>query len=144
MKKSLVIFIFIVSLVMLASCKSENAAFIDNGKEKIKVEVEISDSPEERAAGLMFREFLGENSGMLFIFDDETTRSFWMKNTLVPLDIIFISKDFEIVDIKYAEPCKENPCISYVSKGPAEYVLEVNGNFTIKNNIKIGDKIIIN
>ena len=144
MKKSLVIFIFIVSLVMLASCKSENAAFIDNGKEKIKVNVEIADNAEERAYGLMFREFLGENSGMLFIFDDETTRSFWMKNTLVPLDIIFISKDFEIVDIKYAEPCKENPCISYVSKGPAEYVLEVNGNFTIKNNIKIGDKIIIN
>ena len=141
MKKNLLIFIFIVSLAMLASCKSENAAFIDNGKEKIKVGVEISDSPEERAAGLMFREFLGENSGMLFIFDDEKTRSFWMKNTLIPLDMIFISKDFEIVDIKYAEPCEEDPCISYVSKKPAEYVLEVNGNFTIRNDIEIGNKI---
>lgn len=141
MKKNLMIFFFIVFLVMIVSCKSENAVFIDNGKEKIKVVVEIADSPEERASGLMFREFLDGNSGMLFIFDDEKTRSFWMKNTLIPLDMIFISKDFEIVDIKYAEPCKEDTCISYVSKEPAEYVLEVNGNFTARNDIAIGDMV---
>ena len=141
MKKILVIFVFIVFLVMIASCKSENAVFIDNVNEKIKVNVEIADSPEERAAGLMFRESLGENSGMLFIFDDEKTRSFWMKNTLIPLDMVFISEDLEIIDIKYAEPCREDPCISYVSKEPAEYVLEVNGNFTIRNDIAIGNTI---
>ena len=138
MKKILVIFVF---LVMIASCKSENAVFIDNVNEKIKVNVEIADSPEERAAGLMFRESLGENSGMLFIFDDEKTRSFWMKNTLIPLDMVFISEDLEIIDIKYAVPCREDPCISYVSKEPAEYVLEVNENFTIRNDIAIGNTI---
>lgn len=141
MKKILVIFVFIVFLVMIASCKSENAVFIDNVNEKIKVNVEIADSPEERAAGLMFRESLGENFGMLFIFDDEKTRSFWMKNTLIPLDMVFISEDLEIIDIKYAVPCREDPCISYVSKEPAEYVLEVNGNFTIRNDIAIGNTI---
>ncbi len=141
MKKILVIFVFIVFLVMIASCKSENAVFIDNGNGKIKVEVEIADSPEERAAGLMFRESLGENSGMLFIFDDEKTRSFWMKNTLIPLDMVFISEDLEIIDIKYAVPCREDQCISYVSKEPAEYVLEVNGNFTVRNSIAIGNMV---
>lgn len=141
MKKRWVIFIFIVSLAVLTSCKSENAVFIGNGKEKIKVNAEIADSPEERAAGLMFRKFLDEDSGMLFIFDDEKTRSFWMKNTLIPLDIIFISRDFEIVDIKYAVPCKEDPCVIYISKNPAKYVLEVNSNFTIKNGIAMGDAI---
>ena len=141
MKKILVIFVFIVFLVMIASCKSENAVFIDNGNEKIKVNVEIADSPEERAAGLMFRESLGENSGMLFIFDDEKTRSFWMKNTLIPLDMVFISEDLEIIDIKYAVPCREYQCINYVSKEPAEYVLEVNGNFTIRKSIAIGNTV---
>src|SRR3989338_5590514 len=141
MKKILVIFVFIVFLVMIASCKSENAVFIDNGNEKIKVNVEIADSPEERAAGLMFRESLGENFGMLFIFDDEKTRSFWMKNTLIPLDMVFISEDLEIIDIKYAVPCREYQCINYVSKEPAEYVLEVNGNFTIRKSIAIGNTV---
>lgn len=141
MKKSLMIFIFIVSLVMLASCKSENVVFIDNGKEKIKVNVEIADNAEERAAGLMFRQFLDDNKGMLFVYQWEDYRSFWMKNTLIPLDMVFISENFEIVDIRYAEPCKKDPCISYVSSKPARYVLEVNGNFTIRNNIAIGNKV---
>src|SRR3989338_3158581 len=124
MKKSLVIFIiivsFIVSSVILTSYKSENAVFIMNGKEKTKVNVEIADDAKERATGLMFREFLGDDSGMLFVFDDENARNFWMKNTLIPLDIIFISKGFEIVDIKYAEPCKEDPCASYSPVKPAK------------------------
>ena len=81
---------------------------------------------------------------MLFIVDNEKTRSFCMKNPLIPLDMIFISNGFEIVDIKYAEPCKEDPCASYSPVKPAKYVLEVNGNFTIKNSIKIGDKMTTN
>ena len=141
MKKSLLIIIFIVSLIVLTSCKNENAVFIDNGKEKIKINVEVADTPEERSYGLMFRQFLDETKGMLFVYEDENIRSFWMKNTLVPLDIIFISENFEIVDIKNGEPCKEDPCISYVSKGPAKYVLEVNGNFTAKNDIGAGDRV---
>src|SRR3989344_1181533 len=141
MKKILVIFVFIVFLVMIASCKSENAVFIDNVNEKIKVNVEIADSPEERTAGLMFRESLGENFGMLFIFDDEKTRSFWMKNTLIPLDMVFISRDFKIVDIKYAEPCIQDQCTSYVSSKLAKYVLEVNGNFTIRRDIAVGNEV---
>jgi|TARA_Y100000294_G_scaffold136039_2_gene128850 hypothetical protein len=138
MKKIILILVF---LLLLAACKSEDIVFIDKGNGKIKVNVEIADSFEERTKGLMFREFLDENSGMLFVFDDEDYLSFWMKNTLIPLDMIFISEDFEIVDIKYAVPCEKDPCISYKSIKPAKYVLEVNGNFTIGKNIAIGNNI---
>ena len=132
--------IFLV--IFLSNCAAKsNQILIDNGKQKIKVNVEIADDNNRRMHGLMFREKLNENDGMLFVFDNEDYRAFWMKNTLIPLDIIFISKEMKIVDIKYAVPCKENPCKLYESSKPAQYVLEVNGNFTIKNNIKTDDKI---
>jgi uncharacterized membrane protein (UPF0127 family) len=133
----------ILVLLLLVACESEDIVLIDNGNEKIKIKVEIADSAEERSYGLMFKEFLDENSGMLFVFDDENYRNFWMKNTLISLDIIFISEDLEIVDIKYAVPCLEDPCVSYKSSKPAKYVLEVNGDFTIENDVGLGDKIII-
>ena len=132
-------------IVFLTNCKQiSNQVLIDNGKSIIKVNVEIADDNYERMHGLMFRENLNKNFGMLFIFDAEENQTFWMKNTMIPLDIIFISKDMKIIDIKYATPCKENPCKLYKSSGPAQYVLEVNGNFTIKNKIKIDDKITLN
>jgi len=144
MEKNILILIFAVCLVILVSCKSYDAVIINNGDEKIRINIEIADNVEERAYGLMLRESLDESDGMLFIFDDEEIRNFWMKNTLIPLDMIFISKNLDIVDIKYAVPCENDPCISYVSIEPAKYALEVNGNFTMKNDISIGDRISIN
>ena len=138
----------ILLLIFLISCsKNINKNFseisINNGKNFIKINVEIADDNEKRTKGLMFREKLNENEGMLFIFDNEETQTFWMKNTLIPLDIIFIDKNFRIVDIKNAVPCKEELCPLYKSSKPAEYVLEVNKNFTIKNGIKVGNNLII-
>ncbi len=135
-------------LILLLSCsknfsKNSNKILINNGKEFIKVNVENADDNEERMKGLMFRERLDETEGMFFVFEDESYQTFWMKNTLIPLDIIFINKNLEIVDIKNAQPCKEEPCVLYSSSKPAKYTLEVNSNFTIKNEIKVGDKIII-
>mgnify|MGYP001569390567 FL=1 len=135
---SSVILIFL--LLVLNGC-SYKYVLIDNGKEKIKVDVEVADNDEERMQGLMFRESLGENSGMLFVFDNKAKYAFWMKNTLIPLDVIFIDENFNIVDIIYAVPCKEDPCERYIPKKESLYVLEVNGNFTIKNGISIGNKI---
>lgn len=137
-----VIFLLIF-LVILTSCSNQNMVIIDNGIEKFRIKTEIVDDFEEISKGLMFREFLDENSGMLFVFAIEDYHSFWMKNTLIPLDTIFISEELQIVDIIYSEPCKEDPCDSYKPREIAKYVLEVNGNFTIKNNIKIGNKITI-
>ena len=133
----------VIFLVILTSCSKQSIVLINNGAGNIIVNVEIVDDAAGRAQGLMFREFLDDKNGMFFVFDDEDFHSFWMKNTLIPLDIIFISEDFEIVDVIYAEPCKTDHCESYKPTKPAKYVLEVNGNFTIKNNINIGNKIMI-
>ena len=140
--KNKIIFI-LVFLVFLTSCTKYETILIDNGEEKIKIKAEVADTQEKRERGLQFRERLKENSGMLFTFDVDATYNFGMKNTLIPLDIIFISKDFSIVEIIYADPCTEEPCESYKTTKMSRYVLEVNQNFTLKNNIEVGDKIII-
>ena len=131
-------------MIFLIGCvnnsgKNYDKVLINNGKKIIGINAEIADDNKERIQGLMFREKLDGNSGMLFVFDDEDYQQFWMKNTIIPLDIIFIGKNFEIVDIKNAEPCRKEPCEVYASANPSKYVLEVNLDFASKNNIKIGD-----
>ena len=132
--------LIVLLLLALSGCVN-NYVEIDNGSNKIKVFTEVADEPEEWTTGLMFRESLNENEGMLFIFNDNKERIFWMKNTLIPLDIIFISDSLEIVNIAEAEPCKVDPCELYNSEMPAKYVLEVNQGFSRRNNIHAGDKL---
>lgn len=111
-----------------------------NGKE---IKVEIADDFYEIKQGLSDRGNLSENQGMLFVFGDKNERVFWMKNMNFPLDVIWIDDD-KIVQIdKNCEPGGENPEKQYYSKTLVNYVLEVNGGFADKNNIKIGDKVII-
>lgn len=74
----------------------------------------------------MFREKLLPQRGMLFIYEKEAIRSFWMKNVNFPLDIIFINSDFEIIDIISAKPCKSPPCKRYLPKEKFLYALEIN------------------
>lgn len=109
-------------------------------KEKnIDIDIEKADTDYDRQLGLMFRNSLGENEGMLFIFDYESIQSFWMKNTRIPLDIIYINSKKEIVSIyKNTSPYSES---SLPSSKPAQYVVEVNAGWTTKNNIQIGDKV---
>ena len=146
--KLLQFFLFIFLLIFLSSCakktggQTQTSIYI--GKNLIKINAELADDNQERENGLMFREHLNKNSGMLFVFENEEQQTFWMKNTLIPLDIIFIDKAFKIIDIKYAIPCDKGPCRLYESTKPAKYVLEMNGNFTLINNIKIGDSLILN
>jgi len=109
----------------------------------LEVSTEIADSPEERMLGLMHRETLDQNSGMIFIFDDENFRNFWMKNTLIPLDIIYIDSNGVIVDIVNAVPCEADPCPVYPSSAPAKYVLEVNAGYTSERGVSVGDKVTI-
>lgn len=119
------------------SIQSENSV--------VWVEVEIADELPEQIKGLMFRQDLDRNNGMLFVYESEKKRSFWMKNTLIPLDMLFIDTDFRIIDIKEnVQPCKTETCPSYPSKFPAQYVLEVNAGFVMMNNIEIGDSVIWN
>ncbi len=100
--------------------------------------VELATTPEEHSRGLMFRKYLDSNAGMLFIFDDDDIRFFWMKDTLIPLDIIFINSRLEVVDIhRFAKPMDE---MTIVSRLPVRYVLEINGGKVDYCGIKKGVK----
>ena len=147
--KKFVVILLVFMLVFLANCAKiseeiQKEIFIDNGEGLIRINAEIADDNHERMNGLMFRENLEENSGMLFIFENEEMQTFWMKNTMIPLDIIFIGNNFEIVDIKSAEPCSKDPCKLYASSGPARYILEVNAGFAADNKINVDDMLILN
>ena len=105
--------------------------------------VELAETQEQRSKGLMHREVLDQDKGLLFIFDEEKEHSFWMKNTLIPLDIIWINEDKEIVDIKKdVQPCVQERCEIFKPSNKAKYVLEINAGQSEKTNIKIGDRLI--
>ena len=108
--------------LVLAGCVTEDAVKLD-GK---SFSVEIADEGHEMSKGLMNREFLCENCGMLFVFQKESKHIFWMKNTLIPLDIVHINSNFTVVDIIRAEPCKTLQCPTYGPDKKSLYVLEVN------------------
>lgn len=101
--------------------------------------VELADSDAERSQGLMCREAMADNKGMLFAFPDNAERSFWMKNTIIPLDIIYVDAKGKIVSIqKNAVPYDRTPLPSY---GKAVAVLEINAGLSDRLHIKVGDKI---
>jgi uncharacterized membrane protein (UPF0127 family) len=107
----------------------------------IKIEAEIAYTDETRMRGLMFRESLPADSGMLFIFPFVEQHSFWMKNTLIPLDIIWLNQRKEVVYFTTAVPCTSDPCDSYIPMQTSKYVLEVNGGFAKKHNLKVGSRL---
>lgn len=103
------------------------------------IQIEIADNDAKRDQGLMWRRYMPEDDGMLFIFDDQEPLIFWMKNTYIPLDMVFADKSGIIVSIyPEATPLSE---ASITSGKPAEYVVEVNGGFCAKYGINVGDKI---
>jgi hypothetical protein len=90
------------------------------------IAVELARTDEEKALGLMFRDTLPANFGMLFLFDRDDYLPFWMKNTLLPLDFVWLDKRGTVVDVKASvPPCKLDPCPSYKPSKPARYVLEL-------------------
>jgi len=109
----------------------------------VDVVVEIADEDLERRKGLMFRESLLENEGMIFVYDKSQKLTFWMKNTLIPLDMIWIDENSVVQHIEYAVPCETEICDIYGWDGFSKYLLEVNGGFTEKYDINVGDKVLI-
>ena len=105
---------------------------------KNEINVEVSSNDASRALGLMHRVMLPENSGMLFVFPDSEYRSFWMKNTYIPLSIAYIDKHDRILEIKDMIPL--NPQ-SVPSSMPAVYALEMNVGWFERNKIAPGDKV---
>jgi len=133
---------FLFLLILLPSFSHAKITMIPLyiGEEKFKVE--IADTDEKQIRGLMFRKFIPDDFGMLFLYKDEDIRGFWMKNTLVHLDLIYLNRDKQVVDMFInIPPCESDPCKTYASKKPAKYVLELRGNRARELNIKKGDSI---
>jgi uncharacterized protein len=141
----------LITLLVLAGCSTSNGAG-DSGENAFRIPVsvetpsgvvifqaEIADSPSERQKGLMFREQMGEKEGMLFLFAEESPRSFWMRNTLIPLDMIFVRADRTILGIvENAEPKTDT---SRGVEGASQFVLEINGGASKKLGIEAGQTI---
>lgn len=106
--------------------------------------VEIADTSEKQALGLMYRDSLPLDAGMLFIFPHEAPRSFWMKNTRIPLDILYFNKDLELVSISAdTPPCRVRFCPSYPSEVPAKFVLELNAGSAAELGVELGDRMVV-
>lgn len=151
-KASHIILINIVFILNAGSgCSQENIPanikfcdiyILNNQNQKIKLNVEIADTAEKQTRGLMYRDKLAANDGMLFVFNDEEMREFWMKNTFIPLNIAYINRQGTLNEIYYMRPIDTS--VTYPSRQPAMYALEVNKDWFIKNNISEGSKVIFN
>ena len=117
---------------------------IDTGDEVVLVDVEVADSPEERSKGLMNRKSLDADKGMLFVFFEEDTGGFWMKDTLIPLSIAFFDRDGEIISMLDMDPCRESTCPSYDPDAPYWGALEVNQGAFEEWGVEVGDTIRVN
>ena len=150
-------YLFLVTSLILLSCNSESdtqtetqetrklsytatVSFIEQSNEEvISVRAAVADDDDSRSEGLMNVHNLPNDAGMIFIFEDEAPRSFWMANTPISLDILFINSEMEIVRIHRNTPPYSHENI--VSESPAKYVVEVNAGFTLNHDIREGMKI---
>jgi len=119
--------------------KEGTLTFLRDSSELVQIEIEVAETDAEQEQGLMHRRDMQELEGMLFIFERSEPRSFWMENTYISLDIIFVDEKNRIVNIQSnTTPMSRVPI---VSSTPAKYVVEVLAGFTRKYNIRIGDRI---
>ena len=134
----IILFCIIIVLLIILYFKKSPTKYTNVKIGNTEIRAEVADTLIKRTRGLMFRKSLPENEGMLFIFDEEDCYSFWMMNMSFPIDIIWINKEKEVIDItKNVQPCKLI-CPTYKPKEKAMYVLEVNANFTEEHDVEIG------
>jgi uncharacterized membrane protein (UPF0127 family) len=147
MKSSEMIAIAVVAVVVIlilyfiiAKGPTKRLTITNPDGSSVSVDAEIADNLTTRAKGLMGRKSLGENEGMLFVFERTGRYPFWMLNTSIALDAIYIDENGTVVDIIQMAPCGLNilDCPRYAPKADAKYVLEVNQGFAERNKIAIG------
>jgi uncharacterized membrane protein (UPF0127 family) len=134
-----IVFLLIIGLVFLGGKenRSSEACFGNNC-----FFVEVASTAGEREHGLMSRTQLDVDKGMLFVFEKEEVYPFWMKNTLIPLDMLWIDSNYRVVYIeRNALPCASDPCPVFNPGKKAKYVLEINGGLSDKIGIKEGDLV---
>ena len=137
--------IILITIIVLVTLIKNNYL---NNKDQICINnncfvIEIVKTSEEREKGLMNRSSMPLNQAMLFIFKNEDFHSFWMKNTLIPLDIIWINKENKIIHLEHnVQPCKNDPCKTYIPNQKAIYVLEINAGLAKEYNFQLGDIVI--
>lgn len=144
MMKKGIILIFFIFLISGCSLQIQKVCFLDKC-----FNVELADSHEKREIGLMNRSYLRANDGMLFVFEEENYYSFWMKDTLISLDIIWVNSNQEIIYIKEkALPCNlfqnnfnQKECEIIIPNSKAKYVLEINAGLVNELNLSLGDVI---
>jgi uncharacterized membrane protein (UPF0127 family) len=135
-------FLFCVLMTMACTACASGEPGVELGGKRFSVE--IADTSEKQALGLMFRDSMPADHGMLFIFPREAPRSFWMKNTRIPLDIMYFNEDLELVSISAdTPPCKVRYCPSYPSRVPAKFVLELNAGTASELGVELGDRLTV-
>jgi uncharacterized protein len=137
---------FLVAALALVACSQggEPGATVTlrtEGQRPVVVTAEIADDAAERTQGLMFRTDLPEGQGMLFVFDTVNVLSFWMRNTLIPLDILYFDDAGNFVSGTTMVPCEADPCTVYPSGQPARYALEVPAGFLEEHQVGVGWKM---
>jgi uncharacterized membrane protein (UPF0127 family) len=106
------------------------------------ITAELAATPAERELGLMFRDRLDQDQGMLFVFDREELNSFWMLNMKFPIDIIWLNAEKRIVHIEaQVPPCPREPCPSYPTPAPALYVLELQSGAAAEHDLKLYERL---
>ena len=137
----LVVVLVVVMIISWGGRESEDLEISEVCYGATCFQVEVADTQEERAKGLMFRESLCDSCGMLFVYDEEGDYKFWMKNTLIPLDIIWLDSDLKVVYVANAVPCVTDGCELYgPSRGiESRYVLEVNRRVVEGIGLGVGD-----
>ena len=130
---------FVVLLLgATAACSADNVGVLHTAKGDFKFNLEIADTPAQREKGLMFRTELAPDAGMLFDYHQEQQASFWMQNTLIPLDMVFIAADGTVKTVHVnARPLDTTPIPSEV---PIRFVLEIAGGRSQEIGLKVGDK----
>lgn len=135
-----------VSLFLFTGCdffglfpgESQVVFKTDNGTHTYKVEV--ADDKDERNEGLMYRESMDEDRGMIFIYEEEIKPAFYMKNTLISLDMVFMDEDFKVVDyFVNVPPCEAEPCPRCIPNNNAQYIVELNAGQIGKMGLQRGD-----
>jgi uncharacterized membrane protein (UPF0127 family) len=129
----------LITLIVCSSCMAQDPHVVLAGE---RFRVEVAETQEKQALGLMFRDHMPDDHGMLFPFPGEAQRSFWMKNCRIPLDIFYFDKDLALVSVsENTPPCRTQRCPSYPSSGPAKYVLELNAGKAAQLGVQPGDTL---